>query len=131
MVRFFPVCLDGNLDRILEGLKSERHVNVCGGDLSLLRVGLPEHLEGAAPGVVPLPETPPMKAPPLRRWGPYNLQDGSWGSSYQGNAGKLPENLAGCSIEIMPRRGDAWTGTVFQVIDHRKDLVLVRDSGKG
>ncbi len=97
---------------------------------SLLRTGLAEQPGGAAPRMALLPETPPTKAPPLRSWSRYKLEDGSWGPSYVGDAGKLPEGLAGCSIEITPRRGDSWTATVTEVIERREDFILVRDSGK-
>ena len=98
-MKILRVRLDDNLDRVLDCLKSERHVNVSAWGRSLRRAGTVGQLEGAAPGVAPLPETPPAKAPPLRSWSPYKLEDGSWDSSYQGETGTLPENLIGYSIE--------------------------------
>ena len=46
------------------------------------------------------------------------------------DAGKLPEILVGCSIEITHRRGNFRTATVLDVIERQEDFVLVRDSGK-
>ncbi len=81
-----------------------------------------------------LPTQPPPVEPPApanRSWSHYKLEDGSWDPSYLSDAGKLPERLAGCSIEITPRRGDSGTATVTKVIERRGDFILVRDSGKG
>ncbi len=47
------------------------------------------------------------------------------------DTGKLPEILAGNSIEIMPRRRNFKTATVLEVIERREDFVQVRHSGKG
>ena len=71
-----------------------------------------------------------MKAPPLRSWSPYKLEDGSWSSSCLGDADKLPERLAGGSIQITTRAGETWTTTVVEVLQRRADFARVRDSGK-
>ena len=68
--------------------------------------------------------------PPIRGWTPARLPDGEWGSRYQGNTRKLPDDLVGCSIEITTRSGDSWIATVVEVIQHREDFILVQDSGK-
>ena len=51
-------------------IQEERYGNVSVWVRSLYLAGLAEQLEGTAPEVPPLPETPPAKAPPLRKWSP-------------------------------------------------------------
>ena len=51
------------------------------------------------------------------------------GSRYLGVAGKLPENLVRCSIEITTRRRETCVATVLEVIECRDDFILVLDSG--
>ena len=80
------------------------------------------------PEAVDLPPEP--SAAPLRRWSHYNLEDSFWGACYLGDTGKLPENLVGRSIQITTRRGDSWTTSVLEVLQHEADSVVVRDSGK-
>ena len=81
----------------------------------------------------PAPDLDPSspELPLLRGWSPARLPDGDWGSRYQGDPRKLPDDLVGCSIEITTRRGDSWIATVVEVVQHEADYVLVRDSGKG
>jgi len=73
---------------------------------------------------------PADRLPLLQGWTPARLPDGSWGSRYQGDLRKLPENLEGATIEIMTRRGDSWLATVVEIIQKKADSILVRDSGK-
>ena len=96
--------LDDDLERTLECLDSECDVNVRVWVRSLLRAGLAELLGRAAPGVAHLQETPPAKAPPLRRRSPYLLEGTYSGSCWMGDTHKLPENhLVGRAIEITTR----------------------------
>ena len=97
---------------------------------ALIRARPAEHQGGVAEGMAPIPETPPTNAPLLPSWSPYKAEDGSWGLSFLGESGKTPQDLAGFSIEITPRRRESWTATVLEVIERREDFVQVRDSGR-
>ena len=122
--------MDDDLDRALECPDSECYVNIKVWVRSLLRAGLADQQGGAAPGVALLRETPLTKAPPIRSWSPYKFEDGSCGSSYWGDTGKLPEDLFGCSVEIPTATGKTWTSTVVEVLERRADVALVRDTGR-
>jgi len=93
---------------------------------------LPPLAEPGPDASAPAPDLAPSspELPPLRGWSPARLPDGDWGSRYQGDIRKLPDDLVGCSIEITTRGGDSWISTVVEVIQHEADYVLVRDSGK-
>ena len=118
------------LHRRLQRLRSECDINLSAWLRRLVAQELDRALgpQGEAPE--PGPERERDRPTPLRRWSPYKLEDGSWGSSYLGDTGKLPENLVGRSIQITTRRGDSWTTTVLELIERREDFALVRDSGK-
>ena len=96
------VRLDAELGEGLDRLKTERHVNL----ISWVR---------SAPWV----ETP---------WG---LEDGSWGSRFDGDTRALPDDPVGRVIGVTTKGEDSWTTTVVEVLQWEEDFVVVRDSGKG
>ena len=120
------------LHRRLQRLRSERDINLSAWLRRLVAQELDRELgpQGDTPDPDRKRERERERPTPLRRWSPYKLEDGSWGSSYLGDTGKLPKNLVGCSIEITTRRGDSWTATVLEIVERREDFALVRDSGK-
>ena len=113
-------------------LRSERDINLRSWLRRLVARELDRAIgpQGDAPDPAPARKRERERPTPLRRWSPYKLEDGSWGSSYLGDTGKLPENLVGRSIQITTRRGDSWTTIVLELIERRENFALVRDSGK-
>ena len=143
-MKILRVRLDAELGEGLDRLKTERHVNVSAWVRSLIRPALAEQL-GTAPGSVgtlppsapepPPPATDPEPEPglapgPIPGWSPWKLSDGSWGSRYQGDTRKLPDDLVGCAIEVTTRKGETWISRVVEVLEWTADFVLDRDSGK-
>ena len=66
---------------------------------------------------------------PLPGWIPDRLPDGSWESLLEGDAGALPDDLAGALIAVTPTGGNSFT-TVREVIQRSELRILVRDSGR-
>ena len=135
-MKILRVRLDAELGAGLDRLKIERHVNLSAWVRSLIRPALAEQL-GTAPGSVgtlppsaPEPPPPATDPDPLPGWSPASLGANTWGSRYQGDTRKLPDDLVGCSIEITTRAGESWITTVVEVLEWTADFVLVRDSGK-
>ena len=56
-------------------------------------------------------------------------EDRSWDSYWMGETRKLPENLAGCSIQITTG-GETRIATVVEFLERRADFVLVLGSGR-
>ena len=138
-MKILRVRLDAELGEGLDRLKTERHVNVSSWVRSLIRPALAEQLSNTpgAVGTVPEPTpgpaaaSPPVASAPLPGWRPWSLEDGSWGSRFDGNTRALPDDLVGCSIEVTTKGGDSWTTTVVEVLQWEEDFVVIRDSGKG
>ena len=137
-MKILRVRLDEQLGTGLDRLKTERHVNVSAWVRSLIRPALAEQLS-LTPGAVgtgPEPTPPAAASPPvppsapLPGWRPWSLEDGSWGSHFDGDTRALPDDLVGRVIEVTTKGGDAWTTTVVEVLHWDDKSVLVRDSGK-
>jgi len=120
------------LHRRLQRLRSEHDINLSAWLRRLVARELDRELapESDAPDPAPSPE-PKADPGPLPGWGPYKLEDKSWGSYWMGDTRRLPERLVGCSIRITTRGGETWIATIVEVLERRADFVLVRDSGKG
>ena len=114
----------------VQRLCSERDINLSAWLRRLVVRELDRELGPQGDTPEPGPEREPGRPTPLRRWSPYKLEDGSWGACYLGDTGKLPEDLVGHSIQITTRRGDSWTATALEVLQHETDSVVVQDSGK-
>ena len=119
-MKILRVRLDAELGEGLDRLKAERYVNVSAWVRALIRPALAQQL-GTAPGSVgtlppstpesPPPATAPEPEPglapgPIPGWTPRGLPDGSWGSRYQGDTRKLPDDLLGCAIEVTTQEDD-------------------------
>ena len=143
-MKILRVRLDAELGAGLDRLKTERHVNLSAWVRSLIRPALAEQL-GAGRGSVgtlppsapeppppaPAPEPEPKMAPgPIPGWRPWSLEDGSWGSRFDGDTRALPDDLVGRVIGVTTKGGDSWTATVVEVLHWDDKYVLVRDSGK-
>ena len=143
-MKILRVRLDAELGEGLDRLKAERYVNVSAWVRALIRPALAQQL-GTAPGSVgtlppstpesPPPATAPEPEPglapgPIPGWTPRGLPDGSWGSRYQGDTRKLPDDLLGCAIEVTTQGGTTGITHVVEVLEWTADFVLVRDSGK-
>lgn len=118
------------LHRRLQRFRSERDINLSAWLRRLVARELDRELAPEAEAPTPAPEPKPAPGP-IPGWGPYKLEDKSWGSYWMGDTRKLPENLVGCSIQITTAAGMTWIATVVEVLERRADFVLVRDSGKG
>ena len=137
-MKILRVRLDVELGEGLDRLKTERHVNLSAWVRSLIRPALAEQLGTARGSVGTLPPSapespPPATAPeagPLPGWSPWKLSDGSWGSRYQGDTRKHPDDLVGCAIEVTTQGGKTGITHVVEVLEWTADFVLVRDSGK-
>ena len=141
-MKILRVRLDAELGEGLDRLKTERHVNLSAWVRSLIRPALAEQL-GTARGAVgtlppPAPKSPaPAPEPktglapgPIPGWSPWKLSDGSWGSRYQGDTRKLPDDLVGCAIEVTTQGGKTGITHIVEVLEWTAEFVLVRDSGK-
>ena len=143
-MKILRVRLDAELGEGLDRLKTERHVNLSAWVRSLIRPALAEQLGTARGSVGALPPSapespPPATAPepepglapgPIPGWSPWKLSDGSWGSRYQGDTRKLPDDLVECAIEVTTQGGKTGITHVVEVLEWTADFVLVRDSGK-
>ena len=137
-MKILRVRLDEQLGTGLDRLKTERHVNVSSWVRSLIRPALDEQLSltPGAVGTAPEPTPPPADSSPvplsapLPGWSPWSLEDGSWGSRFDGDTRALPDDLVGRVIGVTTKGGDSWTTTVVEVLHWDDKYVLVRDSGK-
>ena len=135
-MKLLRVRLDAELGEGLDRLKAERYVNLSAWVRSLIRPALAQQLGTARGSVGTLPpatapEPEPGLAPgPIPGWTPRCLPDGSWGSRYQGDTRKLPDDLVGCAIEVTIQGGTTGITHVVEVLEWTADFVLVRDSGK-
>ena len=137
-MKILRVRLDEQLGTGLDRLKTERHVNVSSWVRSLIRPALAEQLSLSpeAVGTAPEPTPPAAASPPvppsapLPGWRPWSLEDGSWGSRFDGDTRALPDDLVGRVIEVTTKGGDSGTTTVVEVLQWEEDFVVVCDSGK-
>ena len=137
-MKILRVRLDEQLGTGLDRLKTERHVNVSSWVRSLIRPALAEQLSLSpeAVGTAPEPTPPAADSPPvppsapLPGWRPWSLEDGSWGSRFDGDTRTLPDDLVGRVIEVTIKGGASGTTTVVEVLQWEEDFVVVRDSGK-
>ena len=117
------------LHRRLQRLRSERDINLSAWLRRLVARELDRELTPESDSLAPEPE--PKTAPgPLPGWGPYKLEDKSWGSYWMGDTRKLPDDLVGCSIEVTTQKGGTWVTRVVEVLEWTPEFVLVRDAGK-
>ena len=65
---------------------------------------------------------------PLPGWSPYKFETSL---SLLLPGGTLAGSPVGRTIQITTRRAETWIATVIEVIEHRDDFVLVRNSGNG
>ena len=122
-MKILRVRLDEQLGTGLDRLKTERHVNVSSWVRSLIRPALDEQLS-LTPEPWGRPRNPRHQRPrppvppsaPLPGWRPWSLEDGSWGSRFDGDTRALPDDLVGRVIEVTTKGGDSWTTTVVEVI---------------
>ena len=52
---------------------------------------------------------------PIPGWRPWSLEDGSWGSRFDGDTRALPDDLVGCSLEVTTKGGDDSTQSTAPV----------------
>ena len=103
---------------------------------SLIRPALAKQLIAARGSVGTLPPPAPKSPAPAPEpktapgWSPWKLEDGSWGSRFDGDTRALPDDPVGRVIGVTTKGGDSWTTTVVEVIHWDDKYILVRDSGK-
>ena len=73
---------------------------------------------------------PPDQDGALRGWVPRKLPDKSWGALRKPPGSDLPSELIGCSIQVVPRKGDPWVTTIVEVVEANAEQVLVRHAGR-
>ena len=114
--------LDPQLSHRLARLRNERDINVSAWVRRLIRNALDYELPDEDQTTAPATDAP------LPGWKPVRLPDGDWGSLYTGpDPNNLPQNLAGLTISVRTRSGDAWNATVTEVVERSGDRILVRD----
>ena len=135
-MKILRVRLDAELGEGLDRLKTERHVNLSAWVRSLIRPALAKQLIAARGSVGTLPPPAPKSPAPAPEpktapgWSPWKLEDGSWGSRFDGDTRALPDDPVGRVIGVTTKGGDSWTTTVVEVIHWDDKYILVRDSGK-
>ena len=113
-----------DLHDALTRLRTQRHINTS----AWVRATLKSALERE--GVVIGAATTAPPADPLPGWRPHRLDNGEWGSRYEGDTAGLPSELVGASIVVQPRSGQSWITTVTAVLDRTDRQVIVTDSGR-
>jgi len=67
---------------------------------------------------------------PIPGFQPQLLGSHDWGSQYQGDTSKLPDDLNGLWIMVTDRKGQTGVTRITETLERTAHIVIVRDSGK-
>ena len=67
---------------------------------------------------------------PIPGFQPQLLGSHDWGSQYQGDTSKLPDELNGLWIMVTDRKGQTGVTRITEILERTERIVIVRDSGK-
>ena len=67
---------------------------------------------------------------PIPGFRPLLLGSHDWGSQYQGDTSKLPDDLKGLWIMVTDREGQTGVTRITETLERTQHIVIVRDSGK-